>query len=127
MKNRVFTITKDNINTGDIQIVNTEMHVQTEITTLSGRGAEDTILYPGQIYAKNNTGALLYYNTFYSSEEYNHYIEDPQWYDLLPWEDGELLTNPNSLRIWRIIFKIYSYSPPALSDLTIQCINYRIH
>lgn len=122
MKNKVFTVTASELNTGNEILVN-PIPIGYNVETFAQDFNKINYFYPKQITIINNTKADLGINIFSSTNEYNDYLKDNTDYDFILLNNGSVLNNSNALKSQSILVK--KLNGFAESDLVIQCINYQ--
>jgi len=122
MKNKVFTVTASELNTGNEILIN-PIPIGYDIETFAQDFNKINYFYPKQISIINNTKADLGINIFSSTSEYNDYLKDNTDYDFILLNDGSVLNNSNALKSQSILVK--KLNGFAEANLIIQCINYQ--
>jgi hypothetical protein len=122
MINKRFVKTALDINTGDPIILDVELiQINSSVT-----GNTDTrYLYPQQIQIINDTEAGIEWLSLNSEEEYNQYILSPSSFTFVRLPSGFTLQDDFTSfgRCYKFIIK--AYQTTAVSDLTIEFINYK--
>jgi len=123
MKNRNFTVTSANIETGNPQLIDSIPISETISPVNNNDNNPIYYYYPKQLLIKNVTGAEIGFNIFESLAEYNEYLASATNYQLIRIPNNityEFKDLPKTEKI--VIQKI---SGTASANLIVQCINYR--
>jgi hypothetical protein len=123
MRNRNFTVTSANIESGNVQLID-NIPIGETITPVNNNDNNPIYYYyPKQLLIKNVTGAEIGFNVFESTAEYNDYLTSNTNYQLIRIANNttyEFKSLPKTEKI--VIQKI---SGTASSNLIVQCINYK--
>lgn len=122
MKNKRYTITATDINTGSIQTLTIPMTV---VRTSSNGEVQTIVLKPLDVQSYNYSGADLEFNFFANDDEWNEYQADATNFDFITFGNETMLTADarNFLSCYK--FCIKKKSGTATADLEIEFINYR--
>lgn len=123
MKNKNFTVTSTNIETGNPQVIDSIPIGETISPVNNNDNNPVYYYYPQRLIIKNTTGADIGFNVFENTAEYNAYVADSTNYQLIRIANNttyEFLDLPKTEKI-----VIQKTSGTASSNLLVQCINYR--
>ena len=121
MKNRVFTITDSQLNSGE-EIFIDDIPIGYGLETFNTDLNRINYFYPKQVIINNYTKATIGINIFYNEKEYIEYQSDNSNFDYIIVYSGSTLENKNLTKTQSIVVK--RLDGFAESNLTIQFINY---
>lgn len=123
MRNRNFTVTSANIETGNVQLVDSIPIGETISPVQNNDNNPVTYYYPKDILIRNSTGAEIGINLFENTTEYNLFVASDTNYQLIRIPNNTTYEIKNIPKTEKIVIK--KISGTATSNLLIQCINYR--
>jgi len=121
MKNRVFNVTKESINTGDDVVINS-VPIEYTLETYAQDNNKKNYYYPKELIIPNYTGASIGFNLFSSQAEYDEYLADSTYFDLIRVFDSSTYTSIKLPKVEKILIK--KLSGTASYDLIVECVNY---
>ena len=123
MRNRNFTVTSTNIETGNVQLIDS-IPIGETITPVNNNDNNPIFYYyPKELLIKNATGAEIGFNIFESTEEYNSYLASGTNYQLIRIANATTYSFKDLPKTEKIV--IQKISGTASANLIVQCINYR--
>lgn len=123
MRNRNFTVTSTNIETGNVQLIDNIPIGETISPVNNNDNNPIYYYYPKQLLIKNITGAEIGFNVFENTEEYNNYLASATNYQLIRIANNVTYEFKDLPKTEKII--IQKISGTASANLIVQCINYR--
>lgn len=120
MKNKSFTVTSTQLNTGSVIEIDVKMII-TDVSEVSG--TLTFLLTPLQLRITNNSGVNIFWNVIDTMDEYADYLKYPVNYELLPLKPSESVINPIVQRIYKILIKKDTVGT-ATGNVIIYGINY---
>ena len=123
MRNRNFTVTSANIESGNVQLIDNIPIGETISPVNNNDNNPIYYYYPKQLLIKNATGAEIGFNVFESTAEYNDYLASGTYYQLIRIPNSTTYEFKDLPKTEKII--IQKISGTASSNLIVQCINYR--
>ena len=89
MKNRKVSITKEQLNSGDVIEIDSTLAVSGNYDI--SNSIEVKILYPNFVFLENSSGIDLFWNTVSNDREYNDYLSFPEQFVLIPLKNSKTL------------------------------------
>lgn len=123
MKNRKVSITKEQLNSGDVIEIDSTLAVSGNYDI--SNSIEVKILYPNFVFLENSSGIDLFWNTVSNDREYNDYLSFPEQFVLIPLKNSKTLQSiDRTPRCYKFLLQKNPSSGNAISDIDIYFINY---
>ena len=122
MKNKIFTVTAADLNTGSVVQIDPLLIINR--MTPTGITTPET-WYPLQIRIENSSGVGVSFNILDDEQEFNEWnvVTPPNYYTFLPLPATSKIINQIVQKIYRVLI-LKDAGPAASGDLTIYAINY---
>lgn len=121
MKNRIFTVTASQLNSGNPIVIN-NIPIEYTIDTYSQDNNKKNYYYPKELIIPNYSGRTIGFNLFSSEAEYNEYLTDSTYFDLIRVFNNSTYTSLKIPKVEKIV--IVGITGTASYDLIVECINY---
>lgn len=123
MKNRKVIITKVELNTNQIIVIDSTLAVSGNYDI--SNQIEAKILHPNYVYLDNNSGTDLLWNVISNQREFEDYQNFPNQYELIPLKSSKLLQSVDRTpRCYKFLIQKNPLSPDAKNDIEVYFVNY---
>lgn len=123
MKNLIFTIDKDALNTDEVQYIDPVLIITR--TGEMGLNPRDETYYPNEMRIQNDSGVTIKFNILDDANEFNEfYYDSAAYYEMLSLSDNTSMANANLQQAYRILIKKSVNDDTADGNVTIFCVNY---
>jgi len=122
MKNRKVIISKDELNTGGVIVIDSTLAVS---GSYEQNQIEAKVLYPNYIYLDNGSGVDLLWNVISNEREFKDYENFPTQYELIPLKSSKVLQSlDRTPKCFKFLIQKNPLSLDAKSDIEVYFVNY---
>lgn len=122
MKNRKEIISKEQLNTGEVIIIDSTLAVS---GSYEKNQIETKTLYPNYVYLDNSSGTDLLWNVISNDREFEDYQNFSSQYELIPLKSSKVLQSlDRTPRCYKFLIQKNPLSQDAKSDIEVYFVNY---